>query len=139
MILFDTNVLIYSFDPDSAFHGWARAALIGGIRGEGAAVNPVIVAELCVGDTDPPTVPDRLQHLGLHLLDLPASVATGCARAFADYLQNRRLAGEPKISRLPLPDFFIGAHAAQLGMPLATADPSRYRTYFPTVDLRLPC
>ena len=32
----------------------------------------------------------------------------------------------------PLPDFFIGAHAQLAGWPLATADPDRIRTYFPT-------
>lgn len=135
MILLDTNVLIYAFDPSAKFHHWARGLMIDAITGEGAAVNPVIVAELCVGDSDPQTVPERLQEMGIHLLNLPSLVATSCAQAFANYLHNRRLAGEAEIPKVPLPDFFIGAHALVLGMPLATADPSRYCTYFP--DLRL--
>ena len=40
--------------------------------------------------------------------------------------------------RSPLPDFFIGAHAAILGAPLLTRDPRRYRSYFPTLELIAP-
>jgi predicted nucleic acid-binding protein len=38
----------------------------------------------------------------------------------------------------PLPDFFIGAHAAVQGYSLLTRDPDRYRSYFPTVRLIAP-
>jgi hypothetical protein len=37
-----------------------------------------------------------------------------------------------------LPDFFIGAHAAVLGLPLLTRDAKRYRSYFPSVVLMAP-
>jgi len=40
--------------------------------------------------------------------------------------------------RSPLPDFFIGAHAAIAGMALMTQDVSRYQTYFPKLSLILP-
>jgi hypothetical protein len=39
---------------------------------------------------------------------------------------------------MPLPDFFIGAHAEIMGWTLATADADRYRTYFPKVKLKTP-
>jgi predicted nucleic acid-binding protein len=37
-----------------------------------------------------------------------------------------------------LPDFFVGAHAAVLGLTLLIRDAARYRTYFPTVDVIAP-
>ena len=138
MILLDTNVLIYAFDEDSEFYSWARELLIDSIRGEGAAVNTVVLAELCVGDAEPATVAERMRKWGIQLLDLPHSVSAICGRAYAHYLENRRLAGHGPIAKVPLPDFFVGAHAEVLGMPLATADPDRYRTYFPDLPLLLP-
>ena len=37
-----------------------------------------------------------------------------------------------------LSDFFIGAHAAVLKIPILTRDVRRYRSYFPTVALIAP-
>ena len=38
----------------------------------------------------------------------------------------------------PLPDFYIGAHAAVSGYRLLTREANRYRRYFPTVDIVAP-
>src|SRR5262249_33055186 len=54
------------------------------------------------------------------------------ARCFVQY---RRRGGQ---RRAPLPDFYIGAHAATEGLALLTRDVSRFRTYFPTVQLIVP-
>ena len=43
-----------------------------------------------------------------------------------------------KASSVPLPDFFIGAHAELMGWKLATRDVERYRRYFPAVELIEP-
>lgn len=51
------------------------------------------------------------------------------------FLRYRKLGGT---RRSPLPDFFIGAHAAVEGLTLLTRDASRYRTYFPTLSLIAP-
>lgn len=41
------------------------------------------------------------------------------------FLEYRRNGG---VRRSPLPDFFIGAHAAVCGIPLLTRDAARYRS-----------
>ena len=38
----------------------------------------------------------------------------------------------------PLPDFFIGAHAAVRGYTLLTRDAARYRACFPRLALIVP-
>ena len=69
---------------------------------------------------------------GFARLALPWEAAFLAGKAFLDY----RRAGGPR--RSPLPDFYIGAHAAVAGMRLLTRDATRYRTYFPKLDLIEP-
>lgn len=139
MILLDTNVLIHAFDPDSPMCSWARGILRSAVLDEGAAINPIILAELMVGDHSPETVATRLGAIGVNLLDLPIETAHRCSQAYTDYLDKRRKQpGLPIAPKSPLPDFFIGAHAAALGFPIATADTGRYQSYFPEVQLLSP-
>ncbi|QTN33974.1 type II toxin-antitoxin system VapC family toxin [Akkermansiaceae bacterium] len=138
MILLDTNVLIDGFDHSAPLNGWASGLIRSGLLGDGVAVNPVILAELCVGDLVPETVSERLEALGIVILDLPAVASLRCSHAYAAYLRNRRKQDTPEAPKIPLPDFFIGAHASILDLPLATSDVSRYQTYFPEIKLLSP-
>ncbi len=138
MIFLDTNVLIDAFDPSARLHAWASDFIRDGLLGEGVAINPVILAELCVGDLRPETVAERLDILGVVVLDLPFAASIRCAQAYAAYLENRRKQDTPEAPKIPLPDFFIGAHASFLNLPLATADLNRYQTYFPEIKLLSP-
>ena len=63
---------------------------------------------------------------------LPREAAFLAGKAF---LQYRKRGGARS---LPLPDFYIGAHAAIREYRLLTRDASRYRSYFPTVELVTP-
>ena len=98
----------------------------------------MILAELCVGETEPETLADRIESWGVICLPLTAGVAAPAALAFSRHLAARRESSPPTASRVPLPDFLIGAHAAILDVPLATADEGRSRTYFPQVRLLTP-
>lgn len=138
MTLLDTNVLIYGFDPASPLHTWARGIIRSALLGSGAAINTVILAEYLVGEEVQETVIPRLSAFGIVILDLPAMVAPRCADAYAGYLENRRQQPGPPAPKSPLPDFFIGAHAATLNLHLATADADRYQTYFPETQLITP-
>ena len=63
---------------------------------------------------------------------IPYEAAFLAGKCFAVY----RRRGGTKLS--PLPDFFIGAHAAIAGYSLITRDAARYRTYFPKLPLIAP-
>lgn len=137
-MLLDTNVLIYASDEKSRHCRWARLMIADGVSGAGAAVNAVTLAEVCVGDAEPQTVADRVRSWGVVVLDVPAAASEACARAYLSYRVRRKADSGKDAPALPLPDFFIGAHAQIMGWSLATADESRFKTYFPDVSLRTP-
>ena len=138
MILLDTNVLVYAFDPDAPFCQWARETVADAVAGDGAAINAVALAEICVGDADPPTAADRIRSWGVEILDVPAAAADVCASAYRKYRKQRMSQSDTPVPLMPLPDFFIGAHAKIMGWELATADRGRFHTYFPSVSLKMP-
>jgi predicted nucleic acid-binding protein len=137
-ILFDTNVLIYAFSTNAIFHQWARALIAEEVAKGNAFINPAVLTEFCVGDAHPETVKSRLKYIGFKFLDLPCDISETTANAFKVYLSARQIHSKPVSSKMPLPDFFIGAHAATLGCALATADHQRIATYFPEVLLLTP-
>ena len=71
-------------------------------------------------------------HLVFQRESIPFEAAFLAGKAFREY---RRPGGQRSS---PLPDFFIGAHAAVAGYRLLTRDPARFRTYFPKLDLISP-
>ncbi len=138
MILLDTNVLIYAFDLKSPFCKWARETIADAVSGDGTAINAVILAELCVGDAEPWTVADRMRSWGIAVLDVPGAAAEVCARAYCQFRARRLADAGIPAPTMPLPDFFIGAHAQIMGWELATADQGRFGSYFPAVTLKTP-
>lgn len=68
----------------------------------------------------------------LDLREIPRPALFLAAKAYAQY----RTRGGSKLRVLP--DIFIGAHAAVEGWPLLTSDASRFRTYFPTLEVLAP-
>jgi len=138
MILLDTNVLVYAFDSESPFSRWARETIADAVAGGGAAINAVSLAEICVGDANPSTVADRIRSWGVEIFDVPAAAADVCAKAYRRYRKRRMSPSDPSGPTMPLPDFFIGAHAKIMGWDLATADRGRFHTYFPSVALKIP-
>ena len=65
-------------------------------------------------------------------LPLPWEAAFLAGKCFVRY---RRRSG---VRTSPLPDFYIGAHAAVAGLVMLTRDPRRYRTYFPALEVIAP-
>jgi predicted nucleic acid-binding protein len=131
LVLIDSNVLIDVRSEDPVWFAWSSAALAEAADHGELAINPIIYAELSV---DADRIEELDAELGDDYLRLPLPYEAGflAGRAFLAY---RRAGGE---RRSPLPDFYIGAHAAVSGLALLTRDVSRYRSYFPSVTLIAP-
>ena len=137
-MLLDTSVLIDARDATSPWHQWAKDQIAEAVAGEGACANTVAVSETSVRATEPDNVPRLLERMGITLVPLPISAAVPAAKAFALYLNRLKAAGKRTESKVPLPDFLIGAHAQAEGLALATRDPKRVAVYFPKVSLITP-
>ena len=74
----------------------------------------------------------RFRPICIRRDSIPYQAAFLAGKAFLGY---RRRGG---VRRAPLPDFYIGAHAAIAGFRLLTRDARRYRTYFPKLELIAP-
>ena len=132
MILVDANVLIDIFSSDVTWSAWSEAALADAADREDVAINPIIYAEISVGFADERPLAEALDQMGAKRLDLPYEAGFIAGEAFLEY---RRRGG---VRTSPLPDFYIGAHAAVSGLSLLTRDPRRYQSSFPAVRMIAP-
>lgn len=132
MLLVDTNVLIDVAVDDPKWGDWSADQLARARETEPLALNAIVYAELSVYFDSAEQLESVLAPFRFERLHLPWEAAFVAAKAFKRY----RARGGSKVA--PLPDFFIGAHAAVAGLSLLTRDPRRYREYFPSVRLISP-
>lgn len=117
---------------DPYWAAWSEDALAVA-RDEGSIViNPIIYAEVSTGFDRIEDLNDAIPTEDFRREQLPFDAGFVAGKAFLAY---RRRGGT---KAAPLPDFYIGAHAAVRGYRLLTRDIARYRTYFPTVQLIIP-
>lgn len=130
--LVDTNVLVDVLGADSVWEEWSASELERAAESGHLLVNHVVFAELSAGFADIESLDAALVDADCVKTEMPWSAAYLAGRAFFQYRQR----GGTKTA--PLPDFFIGAHAAVSKYRLLTRDAARYRTYFPTVEVIAP-
>jgi hypothetical protein len=131
-ILVDSNVLLDVFEDDASWADWSESILDYYRSSHILCINPVIYAEVSIGFQKIEEVERVIFGCALVLEDIPREALFLAGKAFLKY---RKRKGN-KVS--PLPDFFIGAHAAVAGYPLITRDTSRISSYFPTVEIISP-
>ncbi len=129
--LVDSNVLLDLFTEDPTWLAWSRDALAGAIDAGSVIINPIVYAEVSVRFELIEELEDALPEL-IQREELPWAAAFLAGKCFLDY---RRRGGS---KRSPLPDFYIGAHAAVTGRALLTRDPTRYRGVLPSLNLVCP-
>ena len=131
-VLVDANVLIDVATNDPQWSDWSIAALTRVGQGGRLLINPIVYAEVSIAFDRIEALDDLLPAAVFHREALPWGAGFLAGKAFRAY---RRRGGARS---LPLPDFYIGAHAAVRGYAVLTRDAARFRTYFPTVDLVTP-
>jgi predicted nucleic acid-binding protein len=131
-VLVDSNVLLDVAVGDPVWGGWSQATLRRLADEAILVINAVVYGEVSVGY---PSIEELDAALPVDLFRrdaIPYEAAFLAGKAFLGY---RRRGGA---RRTPLPDFYIGAHAAVAGFRLLTRDARRYRTYFPKLELIAP-
>ncbi len=131
-ILVDSSVLIDIATQSARWSVRAENAVRTLGRDRELIINSIVFAEVSIPFDRVEDVDERLPPDVFRREEVPWEAAFLAGKAFITYRQGGG------VRRSPLPDFFIGAHAAVRGYGLLTRDPKTVRTYFPTVEILSP-
>jgi hypothetical protein len=130
--LVDSDILLDVATDDPTWADWSSRALEAAANESPLAINALIYAEVSIGFERIEQLEQAIPSNTFRREPLPYEAAFLAGKTFLKY---RRRGGQ---RTSPLPDFYIGAHAAVSGFRILTRDPRRYGTYFPTVDIISP-
>jgi predicted nucleic acid-binding protein len=130
--MIDSCVLLDVIAIDPQWADWSAGQIAAAMDAGRVVINPLIYAEVSVGYRSIEELDELLPAGDYEREPLPYLAGFAAGKAFVRY---RRGGGD---KRSPMPDFYIGAHAAVAGYRLLTRDARRYRTYFPSIDVIAP-
>lgn len=131
-VLIDSNVMLDIFTRNKEWFAWSSETLEYYAERELLYINPIIYSEISVSFARIEELEDALPGDYIYRENLPYEAAFLAGKCFLKY----RKAGGMK--HAPLPDFYIGAHAAVREWSILTRDKGRYKTYFPTLNVITP-
>ena len=131
-ILIDSCVLLDLFTNDQYWGDWSESMFEKYSQTNTLYINTIIYTEISIGFEKIEEVEDAISHLGIKVLEIPREALFLTGKAFMQYRRNKGTKNSP------LPDFFIGAHSSVTQLDLITRDLSKYKTYFPQVNLIYP-
>ncbi len=131
-LLVDSNIILDVFLDDPVWADWSEAALSEYAIHTPLFINQIIYSEISIGFKKIEELEVAISSSGFQMLEIPKEALFLAGKAFLNYRKHK---GE---KRSPLPDFFIGAHAAVSGLELITRDKNRYQTWFPSVRIISP-
>ena len=131
-ILINNNVLLDVLTKNAEWGDWSATALETGANASQLVINPIIYAEVSIRFETIEALDEALPVEMFIRESLPWEAGFLAGKCFRRY---RRSGGA---RRSPLPDFYIGAHAAVRGLSLLTRDAKRYRSYFPSLKILAP-
>lgn len=130
--LVDSNVILDVLTEDPEWLEWSASALQDQANRSVLVINPLVYAEVSIRFARIEDLDEVLPPTVFRRDPLPWEAAFLAGKSFLAYRQR----GGSR--HAPLPDFYIGAHAAVAGMTLLTRDAARYRFYFPSLDVIAP-
>lgn len=128
----DSCVYLDIFSEDPKWYAWSAGALSEAANQGTIVINPVIYAEISIRFTQIEELESLLPSDVFEYRSIPREAAFLAGKTFLKY---RRRGGQRPH---PLPDFFIGAHAAIHKLDLITRDIRRFREYYPSLNLICP-
>ena len=131
-ILVDSCVLLDLFTNDPNWADWSENILERYNQTNTLYINSIIYTEVSIGFNNIEEVERPLAELGVKVLEIPREALFLTGKVFLKYRRNKGT------KTAPLPDFFIGSHAAVSQFGLITRDRAKYKTYFPQIKLIHP-
>ena len=131
-VLLDSCVLLDLFTNDQHWADWSESILATYSQTNTLFINSIVYTEISIGFKQIEEVEAVLSEMNIKVLELPREALFLAGKVFLTYRKNKGT------KSAPLPDFFIGAHAAISELSLITRDSSKFKTYFPQVKLILP-
>lgn len=128
----DSNVVLDIIREDPQWFKWSALQLQTCRNSDTLIVNAIIVAESAAQFVNLPLLRKTFQLIGCDYEEIGWDAAYAAGLAHVDY----RAAGGQRLRTLP--DFLIGAHASSKGYRILTRDASRYRSYFPNIEVIAP-
>lgn len=128
----DSNVILDIVQPRQAWTDWSIRQLKACYDEGDIVTNTIVYAEVSGQFSYHEEVTRVFKKLGIEFVDFPWDAAFLAGRAQLAY---RRSGG---LRDRVLADFLIGAHAASQGYRVLTRDKSRYRSYFPNIEIIAP-
>lgn len=128
----DSCILLDLFTNDPVWKAWSIQKLTAAGKNGDLIINQIVFSEISIGFSRIEKIVTILKNMGIVIEPIPEEAAFLAGKAYKAY---RERGGE---KTAPLPDFFIGAHAAVRSIPLITRDPKRMRQCYPRLELVTP-
>ena len=131
-VLIDSYVLLDLFTDDANWAEWSENILEQYSQTNTLYINSMVYTEISIGFEKIEEIEEAIVELDIKVIEIPREALFLTGKVFLQYRRNQGT------KAAPLPDFFIGAHAAVSKFDLITRDISKYKTYFPQVRLIHP-
>jgi predicted nucleic acid-binding protein len=131
-LLVDSNIILDIFLDDPKWADWSVTALTNASYKSKLYINQIVYTEVSIGFDKIEKLELALHKGGFQMLEMPKEALFLAGKAYLNYKRGKGT------KKSPMPDFYIGAQAAVLGLDLITRDKGRYRTYFPSVRIVCP-